>query len=283
MQMNDAAGRSRRSCRAGLANHEVAVDRDGALHADRGRIAHRSSAAVLVGVLTVYAGCGSEPATPPQLPPPQVSVARPIQRDVVAYQEFTGRTAAIEVVDVRARVSGLLEAVHFRPSSIVRRGDLLFTIERAPYVAARNAAVAVVQTVQATLERVRSDLARLEQAIRTNAVNAQEVDRGRADVRQTQANLLGEQARLEQAELELSYTEIRAPIRGRFLCFEISLDGALTAASFQCGVLPVSGVPRLDARRGSGEQARLTAIEAPPTSSAFARGSIHSASHAGCS
>ena len=87
-------------------------------------------------------------------------------------------------------------------------------IEPAPYVAARNAAVAAVRTVEAGLERARSDLARLEQAIRTNAVSAQEVDRARADVRQSEANLLGEQARLEQAELDLSYTEIRAPIRG---------------------------------------------------------------------
>lgn len=213
MHMKDAARAIKRSDRAALANHEASVDRGTVLHAVHGRLAHRS-AGLLVGVMMVSAGCGTESATPPQLPPPQVTVARPIQRDVVAYDEFTGRTAAIEVVDVRPRVNGVLERVHFRPSTIVRRGDLLFTIEPAPYVAARSAAVAAVRTVEAALERARSDLARLEQAIRTNAVSAQEVDRARADVRQSEANLLGEQARLEQADLDLSYTEIRAPIRG---------------------------------------------------------------------
>ncbi len=173
------------------------------------------AALAAVGALAAAgAGCGGETPAPPQLPPPQVTVAHPIQRDVVSYEEFTGRTEAVEVVDVQARVSGVLEGVRFTPSSLVRRGELLFTIERAPYAAARNAARAAVSNVEAALERARSDLARLEQAIRTNAVSAQEVDRARAEVRQTEANLLGEQARLEQAELDLSYTEIRAPIHG---------------------------------------------------------------------
>ena len=218
MHVNNAASGPRRAIRrsrhAALTNQQSLVDWRDACALSHGQLTRRGSAALLAGAMMASAGCGTESAAPPQPPPPQVTVAHPVQRDVVAYQDFTGRTAAVEVVDVRARVSGVLEAVHFTPSTIVRRGDLLFTIERAPYVAARNAAVAAVRTVEATLVRARSDLARLEQAIRTNAVSAQEVDRARADVRQSEANLLGEQARLEQAELELSYTEIRAPLRG---------------------------------------------------------------------
>ena len=162
----------------------------------------------------IAGGCGSEPAPAPPLPPPQVTVALPIRRDVIEYQEFTGRMAAFEVVNIRARVSGLLEAVHFREGGVVRRGAMLYSIEQAPYVAARNVAVAEVRTVEADLARARSDLARLDQALRTNAVSAQDVDRARAEVTRLEANLLGRQARLDQAELELSYTEIRAPIGG---------------------------------------------------------------------
>ena len=184
------------------------------MHAIYGWLDYRQLAALPAAVALVGAGCGAGSPAPPQLPPPQVTVAHPVQRDVVSYEEFTGRTEAVEVVDVRARVGGVLEAVRFTPSSTVRRGELLFTIERAPYVAARNATAAAVSNVEAALERARLDLARLEQAIRTNAVSPQEVDRARAEVRQTEANLLGEKARLEQAELDLSYTEIRAPIRG---------------------------------------------------------------------
>lgn len=182
------------------------------MHAVQSRLAHWGPAALLAVGLTN--GCGTEPPPPPQIPPPRVTVAQPIQRDVVSYEEFTGRTEAAEVVHVRSRVSGMLEKMHFTPSRVVRQGELLFTIEDASYVAARSAALANVETVQANLERARSDLARLEQAMRTNAVSAQEVDRARADVRQFEANLLGEQARLEQAELDLSHTEIRSPIRG---------------------------------------------------------------------
>lgn len=205
MGINDASGPRRAIKRSNQVRPGNAVHR---------RLARWWFAALMASVTMVNAGCATESPAPPQFPPPQVTIAHPIQRDVVDYREFTGRTAAIEVVDVRARVSGVLEAVDFSPSSIVRRGELLFTIEPAPYVAARSAAVANVRTVEAVLDRARSDLARLEQAIRTNAVSAQEVDRARADVRQSEANLLGERARLEQAELNLSYTEIRAPIEG---------------------------------------------------------------------
>ena len=183
------------------------------MHAVHFRPVQRGRAG-LIAAAVMATGCGSEPPAPPQFPPPQVTVAYPIQRDVVSYEEFSGRTEAAEVVHVRARVGGMLESMHFTPSRVVRRGALLFTIEQAPYVAARNAALANARTVEANLDRARSDLARLEQAMRTNAVSAQEVDRARADVRQFEANLLGEQARLEQAELELSYTRIRSPIRG---------------------------------------------------------------------
>ena len=87
-------------------------------------------------------------------------------------------------------------------------------IEQAPYIARRNGADADVKSWEAELARAKSDLERLEQAIRTNAVSQQEVDRARADVQQADASLLGSKAALEQAELDVSYTEVRSPIRG---------------------------------------------------------------------
>ena len=199
--------------------------------------------ALLLAAALAAAGCGSGPPAPPQFPPPEVTVGQPVQRDVTWYQEFTGRTAAVAAVDVRARVNGVLEAVHFTPSSDVRRGARLYTIERAPYVAARNAAEADVRTVEANLARARSDLARLEQAVRTNAVSARDVDRARAEVAQTEANLLGRQARLEQAELDLSYTEIRAPISGMIGRSRLDAGNVVGASD----PAPLATIRRIDA------------------------------------
>jgi RND family efflux transporter MFP subunit len=97
---------------------------------------------------------------------------------------------------------------------VVQEGDLLFVIEPEPYVASRDAADADVKTWEAELVRARADLERLEQAIQTNAVSAQEVDRARADVQQAEANVLGARANLHQAEINLDYTQVRSPITG---------------------------------------------------------------------
>jgi len=162
------------------------------------------------GAMLVTCGTGEPPAPAP----PEVTVALPLQQDVVEYLELTGRTEAIESVEIRARVSGALERVAFNPSSQVNRGDLLFVIEPEPYIANRERAIAEVKKWEAELARAKSDLERLELAIQTNAVSQQEVDRARADLDQADASLLGAKASLTQVELDLSYTEVRSPISG---------------------------------------------------------------------
>ncbi len=162
------------------------------------------------GAMLVTCGTGEPPAPAP----PEVTVALPLQQDVVEYIELTGRTEAIESVRIRARVSGALERVAFKASSQVNEGDLLFVIEPELYIANRERAIANVKQWEAELARAKSDLERLELAIQTNAVSQQEVDRARADLDQADANLLGAKASLTQAELDLSYTQVRSPISG---------------------------------------------------------------------
>ena len=180
------------------------------------RFASFRCVSVLVAAVIAFSpfGCGGTEVTTEAAPPPEVTVAYPEQRDVTNYLEFTGQTRAVEAVEIVARVPGVLEEMHFEPSSVVNKGDLLFVIEPEPYIASRNAADADVKTWEAELVRANADLERLELAIQTNAVSAQEVDRARADVQQAEANLLGAKAGLHQAEISLDYTQVRSPLTG---------------------------------------------------------------------
>ena len=172
----------------------------------------RRSLAFLVG--TSLAACSTrEPPPPPA--PPEVTVAEPVRRDVVNYQDYTGNTVAYEQAEVRARVPGFLTGMKFVPADTVRKGDLLFVIEQEPFQAQRDQQEASLRSAEANKDRARSDLDRLEEAVRTNAVSQQEVTRARAELSQAEASVLSAQAGLAQAEIQLAYTEVRSPISGQ--------------------------------------------------------------------
>ena len=164
-------------------------------------------AAVLVG------GCQKAPEVVPPAPP-EVTVTTPIQKDITVFQEFVGSTEAYKSVNIRARVQGFLDTMHFEPSAFVRKGQKLFVIEPEPYEAQRDRAAAGLKAAEAGLARAESDLDRLEQAVRTNAVSQQEVTRARAERDQASAGMLQAQAELTNAEIQLEYTTIESPIDG---------------------------------------------------------------------
>lgn len=169
--------------------------------------------AFLATALLVVACSGD--AERPQRRAPQVGVAQPIRRDVTLYNEFIGTTRASKSVAIRARVSGALEEMHFEPSSVVQEGDLLFVIEPLPYKAARDAAAADVASAKAELGRTESDLGRMQQAVRTDAVSRADVDLAQARRDVAAAAVLSAEAALERAELQLSYTRVASPIAGQ--------------------------------------------------------------------
>ena len=179
------------------------------------RRAGGSFAAIIGSIaLALAAGaCGGAPEVAPPSPP-EVTVATPTQRDVTIFQEFVGTTQARESVEIRARVQGYLERITFEPSTFIRKGQLLFVIEQAPYEAQRDRAAAAIKAAEAGVRRAESDLDRLEEAVRTNAVSQQEVTRARAERDQASAALLEAQAALTTAEIQLDYTTVRSPIDG---------------------------------------------------------------------
>lgn len=147
--------------------------------------------------------------------PPQVMVQLPQIQDVEDFYEFTGNTASVEQVEIRARVQGLLKTVNFTDGADVKAGDLLFTIEPDAYIARRDQAQAQLQAAQANLERAQMDYERLEKAIQINAVSKQDLTTAKAQRDQAQASVAAATADLETAALNLSYTQITSPIAGR--------------------------------------------------------------------
>ena len=162
---------------------------------------------------TILTACGGGEAAGP--PPPQVTVTKPERRDVQRFAEFTGNTRAIEYAEIRARVSGTLEEMRFVPATFVGENDVLFIIEPDLYQAAFDEARAFVAGNRSELARAESDLERVQQAIQTNAVSRQDLDRAQATRDQADAAVLGAQARLDQATIDLGYTRVRTPIPGR--------------------------------------------------------------------
>ena len=174
----------------------------------------RSFTLVAVGAISLAAiGCGSG-APPPPTPPPTVTVAKPQLRDVTRYAQFTGTTQANESTNIRARVSGNLDRMLYTPATFIKKGELLFQIEKTEYEAARGEARGSLEAAEADLKAKKSDLERIEQAIKSNAVSEQDLDRAQANFDMAGAAVLSAQSRLARAELDYSYTDVRSPISG---------------------------------------------------------------------
>ena len=152
------------------------------------------------------------PAPPP---PPQVTVAKPLVKDIVERTDFIGRFEAIDQVDIRARVSGYLDKVHFQDGTFVKAGDLLFTIDPRPYRNALEQAQSAVTSSQVRLEFAQSDLDRAEQLRRSGNITDQVYDQRRQAFLTAKAELDRAQAALRQAQLDVEFTQIKSPLSGR--------------------------------------------------------------------
>jgi RND family efflux transporter MFP subunit len=158
--------------------------------------------------------CGEQNTYVPP-PPPEVTVARPEKRPVTETMTFTGNLQAVRTAELVARVPGFLEKVMFQDGQDVRENDLLFVIEQAPYRAAVTGAEAGLQKAEAELAQAKITTARLQQAARTGAVSRQQLDEAEAREQVSRGQVLAMQAALDQARINLGYTEIRAPFSGR--------------------------------------------------------------------
>lgn len=197
--------------------------------------------AILPAIVVLALGA-CEPAQeqagpPPDQPPPPVDVAAPIVDNIVDWDEFTGRFEAVERVEIRARVSGYLDAVHFDDGEIVEKGELLFTIDQRPFKAEVERVRAEIEQARTRLELAETELKRAERLFKNGNISEETVDERRAtrDVERGQITALT--ARLRLAELDLEFTEVRAPIAGRISERQIDVGNLVSGGSAQSSLL----------------------------------------------
>jgi RND family efflux transporter MFP subunit len=167
------------------------------------------------GLLLV--GCTPHGAQPPhaQMPPPAVTVAAVQQEEIVEWSEFTGRTAAIENVEVRPRVSGHIDAVKFKSGQLVKKGDALFQIDARWHQAELDRRAAEYAQAKVRMENAEREAKRTAHLLESKAISTEEAEQRQSRAEEAKAGLLAAEAARNAAKLDLEYTTIRSPINGR--------------------------------------------------------------------
>ena len=148
-------------------------------------------------------------------PPPTVTVAKPVQRTVTDQDEYVGRFVPVDSVEIRARVSGYLDRIHFTDGQMVKQGDLLFSIDKRPLQNALEQAKSTLAQSRANLAFTESDLQRASQLVRDSTITQQAFDQRTQAKRVAEASVAAQEAAVAQATLDLEFADLRAPVTGR--------------------------------------------------------------------
>jgi RND family efflux transporter MFP subunit len=187
---------------------------------------------ILLLLVPVLAACGQSQSQPQAAPPPpQVTIAKPTSKMIADQDEYVGRFVSVESVEVRARVPGYLEAIHFRDGQLVKAGDLLFTIDRRPFQIALAQAQAGLAQAKATLAFAESDLARAQGLAIGSVITQQTFDQRTQAKRSAEASVAAQEAAERQAALDLEFTELRAPVSGRIGDRRVSIGNLVTGGT----------------------------------------------------
>lgn len=198
-------------------------------------------AMALAGLAAIgLTGCDEatgKPAEAPAAGGPPISAAVVVQKAVTETQEFSGRLEAVERVEIRSRVSGFITAVNFKPGSEVKQGDVLFVIDPRPYQAEKDRAEAAAGSARAKADLAKLELVRAEKLLADKAIAQREYDEKASGLKELDANARAAQAQYEAAKLNLSYTQVRAPINGRVSKAEITLGNLVDASAVLTSVV----------------------------------------------
>jgi RND family efflux transporter MFP subunit len=172
----------------------------------------RRASPLLAAALAIAACRGRQPEAPP---PPKVTVVQPVAREITEWDEFTARLEAVDSVEVRPRVGGYLQSIHFQDGAVVNKGDLLFQIDPRPYEAALRRAEADVELATARLALARKNFARAADLLASHAISQEESDIRESNVKQAEASLEEARGAVDAARLDVEFTRVSAPVAGR--------------------------------------------------------------------
>jgi RND family efflux transporter MFP subunit len=207
----------------------------------------------MIRVLLLYAGilatqlltgCDNKPAASSGPGLPAVTVSRPVQQKITEWDEYTGRFVAVKTVEIRARVSGFIDSIHFKDGQIVKQGDLLFIIDPRPYRLAVEQATADRDRTRAKLAIASSDVERATPLLRSQSVTEREFDTRKSTQEDASAAVMSADAALKQAQLNLEWTEVRAPIAGRIS--DRRVDAGNLIAGGQSGATLLTSIVSID-------------------------------------
>jgi multidrug efflux system membrane fusion protein len=168
----------------------------------------------LIGIAAaLLAACGG--GAQQQMPPPDVNVAKVVKKSVTEWDEYSGHVEAIDSAEIRPRVAGHLNGIHYKEGSMVEKGQLLFTIDSREYKAAADAAAADATRAEARVALAHQELKRAEELIGERAISQGELDQRKMEAQQAEADVLAARANQERAKLDYGFTYITAPFKGR--------------------------------------------------------------------
>ena len=207
----------------------------------------------MIRVLLLYAGilaaqlltgCDDKPAASSGPGLPAVTVSRPVQQKITEWDEYTGRFVAVKTVEIRARVSGFIDSIHFKDGQIVKQGDLLFIIDPRPYRLAVEQATPDRDRARAKLAIATHDVERATPLVRSQSVTEREFDTRKSTQEDASAAVMSADAALKQAQLNLEWTEVRAPIAGRIS--DRRVDAGNLIAGGQSGATLLTSIVSID-------------------------------------
>jgi RND family efflux transporter MFP subunit len=190
----------------------------------------------LKNIFALYVVCGfflgcTKPAPPAAPPPPPVTIAKPIKKEIVEWNVFTGRTDAVQSVDIRPRVSGYIDNVTFRAGDRVDKGDLLFVIDPRPYRAALDQAEAQLRQSEANQQLQEANFSRQERLRQSGVIAKEDYDTAVSNRNQAAAQVLANSAAVELAKLNLTFTQVTSPIAGRISREQVTVGNLVQADS----------------------------------------------------